>query len=300
MRSNLWLIVGAYALNCLIWSSTWMVIKVGLRGAPPVTAVGVRFAIAAMVIATVILVARLRVPRTRTFLALSAFLGVFHLALPYTLVYWGEQHISSGLTAVLYSTMPFMVALLARAILGDPLSARKLAGIAVGITGVWIIFSDAVGFGGTKAVLGMTAILFSVFSAALASVFIKKYSSGYHPLVSLLFPFIIAAALVNAVGIPLERSNPLDYDTMTWATIFFLAIAGSVIAFAVFFWLMKRIDVTVVSYQTFIIPILAIGWGWLLLDETVSPRAGLGTACILAGIVIATFRRKRRRTATHE
>jgi drug/metabolite transporter (DMT)-like permease len=275
-----------------------MAIKVGLRGAPPVTAVGVRFTVAAVIIVAIVMAARLRVPRTRAFIAISLFLGVWHLSIPYMLVYWGEQRISSGLTAVLYSTMPFMVAILARVILGDRLSVRKLAGILVGIAGVCVIFSDAVQAGGHDQVMGMAAVLGSVFSAALASVLIKKYSGGYHPIVSLLIPFIAGAIVVNTIGAALEHSNPLRYDAVTWATIIYLAVAGSVVAFALFFWLMKRIDVTVVSYQTFIIPILAILWGALFLHETISARVGLGTVCILAGIALATIGQRRVKEAT--
>lgn len=295
MRTSSWVIALAYALNCLIWSSTWTVIKVGLRGAPPVTAVGVRFAVAALVVAAIVALARLPVPRTRGFLGISLFLGLWHLSIPYILVYWGEQRIPSGLTAVLYSTMPFMVAILARFVLGDRLTARKMAGILVGVAGVWVIFSDAVDIGGRAATLGMAAVLGSVFSAALASVLIKKYSGGYHPVVSLLIPFLVGAVVVNAIAVTIERSNPLHYDATTWATILYLAVAGSVIAFTVFFWLIKRVDVTVVSYQTFIIPILALVWGRVFLGETVSARAGAGTACILIGIAVATLQRRRAR-----
>lgn len=300
VRSNLWRIVAAYTLNCLIWSSTWMAIKVGLRGAPPFTGVGARFSVAAVVVAVIVAVRRLPIPLTRAFLGLSLTLGVLQLSIPYALVYWGEQHISSGLTSVLYSTMPFVVAVTARAILGDRLSPGKVVGIAAGFAGVWIIFSDAIHFGGRDAVAGIAAILVSVFGAAAASVLIKKYSEGYHPIVSLLIPFTVAAVLVNAVAIPVERSNPLHYDGTTWATIFYLAVAGSVIAFAVFFWLLKRVDVTVVSYQTFIIPILAVFWGWLFLDERISSRVGVGTACILIGIAIATLGDRRGRAKKSE
>jgi drug/metabolite transporter (DMT)-like permease len=286
VRSQAFLVVGAFALNCLIWSSTWMAIKIGLRQAPPMTTVGVRFAIAAALISAVVALWRLDVPRSRAFVSLSVFLGVCHLAVPYTLVYWGEQHISSGLTAVLYSTMPFVVALMARVILHDPLSLRKLSGIAAGIGGVCIIFSDSIGSGFEAR--GMAAILVSVFFASLSSVFIKKHSAAYHPIVSLMIPFAVAAVLIGAFAAPIERSNPLRYGGVTWATILYLAVAGSFIAFAVYFWLVKRVDVTVVSYQTFVIPILALLWGWLFMGETVSPRTGLGSTVILVGIAIAT------------
>ena len=149
----------AYGAMCTIWGSTWIMIKLGLRDAPPLTAVAVRFIIAALLTVCILAVRKTPVPRSKGFFGLCAFLSVFHLAVPYSLVYWGEQHISSGLTAILYSTMPINVALLARVLIGDPLTPRKIAGTFVGFAGVWVIFSDNVSFGGAMAVQGMLACL---------------------------------------------------------------------------------------------------------------------------------------------
>ena len=283
----------AYALMCLIWGSTWVMIKLGLRGAPPMTAVAVRFIIAAIVVFFIIGLRGKRLPKTRHFLYLSLFLSLFHLALPYVLVYWGEQFISSGLTAVLFGTMPIVVAVLARLFLGDPLSARKLAGIVVGIAGVWTIFSDSVGFGGADAAAGMMAVLASVVCASLATVAAKKYAARYDPLITLSVPFAVSGLLVLAVAVPIESSNPFEYDFTTWFTVLYLAVLGSVAAFALYFWIIKRIDVTTLSYQTLIIPVLAVMIGWIFLNETVTIRLAVGTALILTGIALATAKSKR-------
>jgi len=87
-----------------------------------------------------------------------------------------------------------------------------------------------------------------------------------------------------------DRSNPLRYDGLTWLTILYLAALGSVAAFSLYLWILKRIDVTIVSYQTLIIPILAVFLGWIFLDETIAPRTGLGAALVLAGIAVTTRR----------
>jgi drug/metabolite transporter (DMT)-like permease len=282
-------IAAAYTTMCLIWGSTWMMIKVGLRGAPPMTGVGVRFIIAGVLVGLLVTMRRIRVPRTRHFLLLCVFLGIGHMALPYVLVYWAEQYISSGLTAVLYSTMPLAVATLARIAIGDRLTATKIAGIFTGIVGVSIIYSDSLRVGGTQGSLGVLAVLGSVFFASLSSVTVKKYAGRYDPMTTLLIPFWIAGALVLAVGVPLERSNPLHFDAATWGTIVYLAALGSVTAFTLLFWVIKRVDVTMVAYQTFIIPVIAIFLGSIFLDETVSARVGLGTLSILIGIALATF-----------
>jgi putative membrane protein PagO len=281
----------AYASMCTIWGSTWIMIKVGLQGAPPMTAVAVRFIIAALLAFFILAVRKVRIPRTRNFLILCVFLSAFHLALPYALVYWGAQHISSGLTAVLYSTMPIHVALLARLVIGDPLTARKLAGTLVGFAGVWVIFSDSVSFGGDKVLQGMVACLVSAFLASLSTVVIKKYAARYDPFVILAIPFAGAALLLSAYAAAVESSNPLDFNALTWFTIVYLAALGSLAAFGLYFWIIKRIDVTVLSYQTFIIPVLAMMIGWIFLRETVTIRVAAGAALIIVGIALATLRK---------
>ena len=285
-----WRVVLAYACMCLIWSSTWTMIKVGLRGAPPLTAVSVRFLVAALLVGAGLLVRRLALPRTGRFWGLSLALGIFQIALPYMLVYWAEQRISSGLTAVLYSTMPLVVAMFARGLLGDRLSVAKVTGIAVGIGGVGLIFSDHLHVDSS---IGVAAVLVSVVFASLSSVLAKRFGTGYDPQVLLLPTFAVGGLVTAAVAMPLERSNPLAYDMLTWVTILYLAVVGSVAAFSLFLWVLRHIDVTVVAYQTFIIPILAVLLGWLLLDETITPRTGLGAALILGGIAVATVHASR-------
>jgi len=289
----------AFSVMCVIWSSTWSIIKVGLRGAPPLTAVAVRFFIAAMVVLVIVALARVKIPRERSFLALGAFLALTQMSGGYGLVYWGEQRISSSLAAILFSTLPLMVAILARIFLGNPLTRSKIIGIITGVAGVWTIFGDRVSLG-EGAGAGIMAILLSVFFAATASIVIKKYAGRFHPMAALIYPFLLASIIVGTVAAPLERSNPFHYGAVTWATIIYLAVFGSVVAFTLFFWIVKRVDVTVVSYQTFIIPILAVIIGWLFLGETISPRTGVGAAFIIAGICVATIPRMRARTPVND
>ena len=148
-----------FSALCLIWSSTWLVIKVGLQGAPPFTTAGSRFIIASVVIFAIVSYRRLRLPRTRSFFALTLFLGVFQIGTAYALVYWSEQYLTSGLTAVLFSTMPIMVAILARIILGDRLSVRKITGVVLGTAGVYVIFRHTVSIGGSETAYGIIAAL---------------------------------------------------------------------------------------------------------------------------------------------
>ncbi|HZL86604.1 MAG TPA: EamA family transporter [Candidatus Krumholzibacteria bacterium] len=285
-----WLVAAAFACMCLIWSSTWTMIAVGLRGAPPLTGVSVRFLLAAVLTACILLVRRARLPEGRRFWLLGMSLGLLQVAAPYVLVYWAEERISSGLTAVLYSTMPLAVAVLARFLLGDRLTLTKIGGICVGIGGVALIFSDRLAVGSN---LGIGCVLGSVFFASLSSVLTKKYAGAYDPQALLFVSFLVGGTLALAVAAPIERSNPFRYDALTWVSILYLSAFGSVAAFSLFLWVLRRVEVTLVSYQTLVIPILAVLLGWLFLDETISRRTGLGAALILGGIVVATYHASR-------
>jgi drug/metabolite transporter (DMT)-like permease len=265
-----------------------MMIKVGLRGAPPLTSIAVRMAIAAALVAAIVRLRRIPLPREKRFFRLGVFLGVFHVVLPYTLVYFGEQRISSGLAAVLYATLPLFVVLLARVQLDNPLTARKLAGVAAGMVGVAVIFSDNLRLGRAEAV-GTAMVMGSVVASAVGSVATKKWSGGYHPVASLLLPFTTAALITALFALAFEPSTSLRFDRATWGTILYLAAAGSVMAFSLFFFVLQHLDVTVVSYQTFIIPIVAVLLGSVFLGETLSARVGVGAALILVGISLATW-----------
>ncbi len=289
------LVVFAYLGCCLIWGSTWMMIKIGLRGAPPVTSIAVRMTIASLIVTVLLKLGRISLPRDARFVRLGIFLGVFNVALPYVFVYYGEQRISSGLASVLYATMPLLVALLARAWLSDRLTLRKLAGVAMGMIGVAVIFSHNLHLGRERAA-GTAMVLASVAASSIGSVATKKWGHGFHPVASLLIPFTTAASLMALLALCVERPLQLDFNAATWGTIFYLATAGSVAAFALFFYVMQRVDVTVVSYQTFIIPIVAVILGFTFLGETISARVGLGAGLILLGITLATFARNPRRS----
>jgi putative membrane protein PagO len=282
-----------FSLLCIIWSSTWLMIKVGLEGAPPMLGAGLRFIIASLTIFAILRMKRIALPRTRRFYLLSLFLGIAQMGIPYALVYWGEQYISSGLTAILFSIMPIGVAILARLLLNNPLTIRKIAGIFAGMIGVAVIFSDSLRYEGSQSALGILAIVASAFMASLSSVIVKKYARDHHPLASIFLPITIAAVLLTATGLTLERSRDLVLDPLTLFTIIYLAVIGTVGAFWLYFWIIKHIDVTLLSYQTFIIPILACLLGWIILGETISYKIALGGLLIFIGIGLSMIAKKK-------
>jgi putative membrane protein PagO len=292
------LAVVVYIILCFIWSSTWLMIKVGLEGAPPMTSAAFRFIISSFIIFAILLKLRIKLPASRRFILLSVYLGFFQMGIPYALVYWGEQHISSGLAAILFSIMPLFVAVFARFLIGDSLTVRKIAGILIGALGVYVIFAGNIAAGDGMGIWGMLALLISAILASLTSVIIKKNSGNYHPFASLFIPIALGGVLLAVWGLLFEDVRSMRLDPLTITSILYLGILGTVIAFGLYFWIIKHIDVTFLSYMTFIIPILACLLGWIFLHETLTINVLFGAGLIFAGIALATLRRNKTKGAT--
>jgi drug/metabolite transporter (DMT)-like permease len=276
-----------FALICAIWGSTWLVIKIGLVGMPPFLGAGLRFLVSAALIGlTLALRGRdFRLTGEEKISVLSA--GVLVFWLDYAAVYWAELHISSGLTAVLFSTMPLMTSLLsAYWTRTETLSRRKLAGILVGMFGTVLLFWPQERAGAYQ-VLGMGAALAASFCAAINLVMMKKYGRDADPFRVNFFGMGLGAVCLMIMSAALESWTEVVWTGSNVLAIAYLSVFGSVIAFSAYYYLIKRMDATVVSLSTLIIPIVALALGRAFLDETVTSRALAGIATIIVGVAIA-------------
>ena len=214
-------------------------------------------------------------------------LGFLVFWLDYGLVYWAEVHISSGLTAVLFSTMPLMTALLSTLWMrSETLSLRKVAGILVGVAGTALLFWPRERPDAMQA-LGMLSALTGCLCAAINLVVVKEHGRDSDALVLNAFGMALGAACLLLMSAVLEPWTTVVWTRSNMLAILYLSLFGSVIAFSAFYYLIKRMDATVVSLNTLIIPIVALALGRAFLHETVTPAGVLGIVTILAGVGIA-------------
>jgi drug/metabolite transporter (DMT)-like permease len=129
-----------FAALCFVWGSTWLAIKVGLEYLPPFLFAGMRFATATVALLLLMKLMHAHMPRDRSSWSLMLFLGVFQITVPYGLVFWGEQYISSGLSAVLFATLPFFVSVFAHFFVGERLTKLKVVGVFASFMGLVAIF----------------------------------------------------------------------------------------------------------------------------------------------------------------
>jgi drug/metabolite transporter (DMT)-like permease len=293
------MITALYALICLIWGSTWLAIKVSLAGVPPFLGAGLRFLLATTMVGLVLGLRRKHIELTRDDKVCVLSLGLLVFWLDYACVYWAELHISSGLTAVLFSTMPLMTALLSAFwTRSETLRARNVAGILIGVAGTVLLFWPHERLG-VMQTLGMLSTLAGSLCAAINLVTMKKHGRNSDPFVLNFLGMGLGAVCLLLMSAALENWTTIVWMRSNVLAILYLSLFGSVIAFSAYYYLIKRMDATIVSLSTLIIPIVALALGRAFLDETVTTAAVVGIVTILAGIGIAILPRAvdRRRPA---
>jgi drug/metabolite transporter (DMT)-like permease len=276
----------AFVALCLIWSSTWLAIKFGLRDLPPVSFVAIRFIIAVAVLLA-ISVGRVRlIPPDRGDFKLLAWTGVLMFCINYALLFWAELYVSSGLSAVLQATIPIFGMVFAHFIIpSEPLRGARISGALVALGGVAVICSRLLDFGGLLAFWGGVAIVFGAAGAALSNVYLKARAIRLAPAMIAAWQMIFGLVPLIGAALLLE-GNPLHFHWTGRAVfcLFYLAIPGSAVAFLLLYWLLPRMSVTNLQTISFITPPGAVLFGWLLGGESFSLWSLIGGALVLIGV----------------
>ncbi|MGE0128526.1 MAG: DMT family transporter [Blastocatellales bacterium] len=285
-----------WLILCLIWGSTWIFIKLGLRDLPPITFAGLRFLFASVILWAIVFARRRPLPKTRSDWLKLAWAGSISFALNYGLIFWGEQHINSGLAAVLQAMIPAFGLIFAHIYLpNERITARKLAGVAIGVAGVSLIFYDQMKIEGAAALQGSIALILSSVCVAYTNVFIKARCQHIDS-------SVIAAGQMVCAVIPLLvlasvwEGNPFDHhwSRQSAISLAYLTLVGSVLAFLLYFWLVTKIEITKTMLIALVTPVTALLIGRLALNERLSWRIAAGSAAILAGIWLIVFQRRAR------
>jgi drug/metabolite transporter (DMT)-like permease len=291
-----------WLILCGIWGSTWLFIKLGLKDLPPFTFAGIRFLFASTILLLVIFARGVRWPRKRSEWLVIAVVGLLQFTLNYGLVFWGEQRISSGLAAVLQSTFPAFGLVLAHFYLPDErITRRRIVGVLFGVAGVAVIFSNQLTIAGKGALLGSIALVMSALCGSYGNVLVKAYGTQIDPFVLAAGQMICGFPPLLALGIATE-GNPFKFHWTPTAMLAlgYLVIVGSVIAFTLFYWLVRHMNVTNTMLISLVTPIIAVLLGMIVLQERLNWRLFVGTALIISGIGLIVFRKRQKTIAIEE
>jgi drug/metabolite transporter (DMT)-like permease len=248
----------------------------------------VRFAIAGLLLLALAPALKVRLgrePRERRLWVLN---GVLTFTISYGLVYWAEQWVPSGLTAVLFATFPLFVAILAHFMLpGEALRSGSLIGVLLGFAGVAILFSeDFRNLGGPKVAFASAVVLIAPLASAIANVAVKKWGGGIHPLSISAMPMIFGT-LFTVPFAWTSGERAIEWRTGPVLALLYLAVMGSSVAFTLYYWLLRRLPATSLSLVNYATPVVAVLVGSLFLDEPFTLRILLGAALVVVGVAVA-------------
>jgi drug/metabolite transporter (DMT)-like permease len=275
-----------YAMLVVIWSSTWVAIKLGLEDTPPLLGAGVRFAAAGAVLLALTVARRRPLGTDRS---LAVVLCLFPFAATYGLVYWGEQHIPSGLAAVLFGALPLYVSVMAAVVLPDePLYPRLLLGVALALGGLVLAFGESVALGADHlAVAGAVACTLAPLAAGVGNVALRLRAGALDAVVLNGWAMLAAGALLLAASALAEDWGDAAWTAQALGSIAYLALIGTALAFVVLTILFGQLRAVTVSFITLLLPFGALGFGALLNDEAVTATALGGAALVAGGLLVA-------------
>ena len=291
---------GALGIVYVVWGSTYLGIKISIETLPPLVSTGIRFTGAA---ALLLLAIALLKPRTlrvsRDQFGTAALSGLLLLVGGNGMVVLAEERISSGLAALLVSTTPLWVVVL-RTILGDRPALATIIGVGIGFGGVAILLLPS-GSGGLHGDLGHGVLVVgAALSWASGSLLSIRRPMPPNPFLGSVIQMFAGGSVLGAIGIGRGELRGFALEQVSlrsWLALLYLMLAGSVVAFTAYIWVLGQLPVSTVTTYAYVNPVLAVFLGAVLLSEPVGPSVLLGGAVIVAAVAVVVTAEGRRRRA---
>ncbi len=269
-----------------IWGCSFWFIKVAVEGITPTAVAGGRVALGALVLLAVLRLRRLALPRDPRLWGHLAFTALVGNAIPFTLIAWGEERITSALTAVLNASTPFFTALACAVLFAERLRRVHVVGLVVGAVGVTV----AAGIG--SADLARSSLAGGMASVAagacygLAFAWMRRYLMGIPPIVAATSQLIAASVLLAPLAVATSVASGFALNPGRAAAMLALGALGTGIAYVLSYEIVAELGATRASLVTYLIPVVAVAVGVAVLGERFHPRVLVGAGLILAGIAL--------------
>lgn len=278
-----------------MWGSSYLFIKIAVDDFGTFTLITLRLLIGAAFLWFVLRATRTPLPRERRIYGHLLVMATINIALPFTLITWAEQSVDSALAAILNSTVPLFVIVIAPAFLPEePIRVNGLVGLAIGFIGVILLVSpNLVGVRGDP--MGALALLGSSLTYAIGNVYNRRNVRGLPPMIPAVFQVTFALLIVGVLALVLEQPWTATPELDAWFAVVWLGILGSGLAYLAYFRLLGRWGATRTALVAYLLPIFGIVLGWVVLDEHVDLTLIIGTALVIAGVAIVNARWGRRR-----
>ena len=291
-----WKTLIAFAIIYFVWGSTFYAIRVGVHEVPPLLLAAIRFTIAGVALFAWAAAKGEPLPSRRQWGA-TAVVAFLIFVVDYGFLFWAEQRVPSGTAAVILATIPAFMALSEITLLRtERLTVRLSCALLIGLAGVIVLVDPALGMSGTPVyTLGAVGLLVSAISWSTASVLSKRLPMAPSKVMSAAAQMLVGGLLLCVVAAAAgeERGfHPAAVSAGAWMALAYLIVAGSIVGFTAYTWLLHHHSPTKVGTYAYINPVVAVVLGHFLGGEVLDIRTVLGTVLILASVIVITTRRK--------
>jgi drug/metabolite transporter (DMT)-like permease len=282
-------VIVAFTLLCIVWGTTYLGIRLALEEhIPPFLLSGIRHVVAGIIFLIYCLSKGYTIPPRPVLLKL-AIIGILMIIGGNALVCWAEQFIPSGLTAVICSISPMFITLMSLvAFKGFTINWQIIVGLLLGLLGVICIFYESINFQFTEnTVMGIVFLIVANLSWGLGSIFMKKNQLNVNIFMSVALQMIFAGALNCFIALGFEDVGVLNHLSINgWLSITYLIVAGSLIGYGCYAYVLSFYSPSRISIHTYINTIIAVFVGWLIGGEKIDAYVIVGTVLVLSGVLM--------------
>jgi drug/metabolite transporter (DMT)-like permease len=287
----------AFAAIYLIWGSTYLGIRVAVETMPPFLMAGMRFAVAGALIFGFLLSRGAAWPSAAQWKD-QVIIGLFLLLGGNAIVSWSEQRTPSGITSLILGASPLVMVLLEWARPGGKRpTAALVLGVAVGIVGIALLLGPgAIPVGYRPPAIDVIALFVASISWWVGSLYSKHISTGTPLLMASAMQMLSGSASMLLTGLLLGEGSALHFASVSlhsWLAFSYLVVAGSIVAFPVYVWLLEHSTPAKVSTYAYVNPVVAVILGWAILGEPLNLRILLASVVIIGAVAIITIGKKR-------
>lgn len=276
----------------LIWSSSFLWIKIAVQELGPITVVAYRFVFGIIFAGSVVFLRKLQWPRGWRAWFPFIVLGLTNMAIPVFLITWGEQYIDSAVASILNATVPLFVLLLAHFMLqDDKMTLNKAVGVLIGFVGVVFIMGKDIS-ATQNSLLGQLAVIVASMFYAYSGVYARKNTAHVEGIVRGAAPLVSAALVMSVSSFLLESPVKIPSLPVTWVAVLWLGILGSGVAFMMLFYLFHEIGPTRTSLVTYIFPVGGVILGVVFLNEPLAWQLIAGTLLIIVSLIVVNRKPK--------
>lgn len=280
----------AFIVLGIIWSSSFMWIKIALEEIGPTTLVAFRVLFGFLFCAAIIFIQRTNWPAKFNEWWPLLFLGLINQAIPFFLISWGQQAIDSSVAAILDATVPLFTIVIAHFFLDDDkMTVFKVTGLLIGFIGVVILLSKDVGESASS-VMGQAAVVLASMFYAVSGIFIRRKTQNTPGYIRSGIPLLSATFIMWPFAFITESPIQFPQLEITWISLLFLGIVGSGFAFVLAYYLIHEIGPTKLSFVTYIFPLGGVILGVVFLNEQMTWQILLGGTLIVASLAVSNWR----------